>query len=155
PARDRPIRSRLSLAPRGGERTEPAPGRAAEPPAGVGGALLPVALVAADDLAQLRAIMGRQYPPHGAGAGAHYQRFGGRPFAAVADPLEDVAVGDAGGGEEDVLARAEVVGCEHAVEVVAGVERGAPLLVVPGPQPAQQLAAHRLQRRRREHPLGG
>ena len=99
--------------------------------------------------------MGRLDAADGAGAGAHHQRFGGRAFAAVADALEDVAVGDAGGGEEDVLAGAEVVGCEDLVEVVAGVDRGAPLLVVARPEPSQELAAHRLQRRRREHALGG
>ena len=75
----------------------------------------------------------------GARARAHDQRLGGRAGAAVADALEDVAVGDAGGGEEDVLAGAEVVGGEDAVEVVAGVDRRLALAVVAGPEAAEQL----------------
>src|ERR1700742_3472885 len=113
-----------------------------------------VAVLAADDLAQLVAVVRRLDAAHGARARAHHQRFGGRAFAAVADALEDVAVGHPGGGEEDVLAGAEVVGGEDLVEVVALVDRGAPLLVVTRPEPAEQLAAHRLQRRCREHALG-
>src|ERR1700733_602706 len=98
-----------------------------------------VAGLAASDLAELRAVVRRLDAAHGSGAGAHHQRFGGRAFAAVADALEDVAVGYPGGGEEDVLAGAEVVGGEDLVEVVAGVDRGAPLLVVARPEPSQQL----------------
>src|ERR1700721_1964793 len=104
-----------------------------------------VEVVGAGDVAKLRAVVRRLHATHGSRAGAHHQRFGGRTFAAVADALEDVAVGHPGGGEEDVLAGAEVVGGEDLVEVVAGVHRGAPLLVVAGPEPSQQLAAHRLQ----------
>ena len=112
------------------------------------------AVALADDRPQLRAVVGRLDPAHGARARAHHQRLGRRPGAAVADALEDVAVGDAGGGEEDVLPRAEIVAGQHPVEVVAGVDRRLALVVVAGPEPSQQLAAHRLQRRRREHALG-
>src|SRR5262249_12794632 len=106
-----------------------------------------VALLAAGDLAQLVAVVRHLNTTHNAKAKAHHQRFGGRAFAAVADALEDVAVDHPGGGEEDVLAGAEVVGGEDLVEVVAGVDRSAPLLVVARPEAAEQLAAHRLQRR--------
>src|SRR4029077_9645156 len=105
----------------------------------------------ADDLAELAPVVGRLHAAHGAGAGAHHQRFGGCAFAAVANALEDVAVGDAGGGEEDVLARAEVVGCEDLPEVVALVDRGAALVVVAGPEAAEQLPAPRLPRPPRGH----
>src|SRR6202012_3054767 len=71
-----------------------------------------VKVLGARDLAELRAVVRRLDTAHGAGAGAHHQRFGRRAFAAVADALEDVAVGHAGGGEEDVLAGAEVVAGE-------------------------------------------
>ncbi len=91
---------------------------------------------------------------HGAGAGAHHQRLGGGTVAAVANALEDVAVGDAGGGEEDVLAGAEVVGGEHAVEVVAGVDRRLALTVIARPEAAEQLPTHRLQGGGGEHALG-
>src|SRR5207342_2228447 len=91
----------------------------------------------------------------GAGAGAHDQRLGRGAGAAVADALEDVAVGHAGGREEDVVARAEVVGGEHAVEVVAGVDGGLALAVVTGPEAAEQLPAHRLEGGGGEHALGG
>ena len=47
--------------------------------------------------------------------------------------LEHVAFGDAGGGEEDVLAGYEAVLVEHLVEVVAGLERRVALLVASRP----------------------
>src|ERR1044072_5080369 len=87
-------------------------------------------------------------PAHRARARAHHQRFGAGAGAAVANALQDVAVGDAAGGEEDVVAGAEVVGCEDPVEVVAGVDRGAALLVVARPEPAEQLSPPRPARAR-------
>src|SRR3954468_15718168 len=48
---------------------------------------------------------------------------------------QQLAVGDAG-RDEEALAGDEVVGGEHATEVVPGVEGLLPLLVVLGPQPA-------------------
>ena len=39
----------------------------------------------------------------------------------------------------------QVVGAEHPVEVVAGVEGGLALVVVAGPQAALELAAHALE----------
>ena len=76
------------------------------------------------------------------------------PPAAVAHAVEEVAVADAGGDEEGVLARHEVVGGEDAVEVVPGVEGLLPLLVVLGPQPALDDPAHALDRARRDDALG-
>ena len=64
--------------------------------------------------------------------------------AEVADALEQVAVGDAGGGEEDVAAADQVVDVEDPVEVVAGVLRRLALLLVARPEPAEDLAAEDL-----------
>src|SRR5438477_7096617 len=55
----------------------------------------------------------------GAGLGAHDERFGGGAAAVVVDALEQFAVGDAGGGEEGVVAGHEDLGGQHLLEVVA------------------------------------
>ena len=54
--------------------------------------------------------------------------------APVANALEQLAVGDAGGREVHVVAADEIVDGEHLVEVVPEVERGAALVVVAGPR---------------------
>ena len=74
--------------------------------------------------------------------------------ALVAHALQDVAVGHAGGGEEDVLALDEVVVGEHALEVVAGVHRGLALVVVARPQAPDLPAADALDRRGGDDALG-
>ena len=55
-----------------------------------------------------------------------------RAAGAVADAAHQLAVGDAGGDEEAVVAGDEVVGGEHevGVEVVAGVDGALALVVV-------------------------
>src|SRR5680860_1378156 len=85
---------------------------------------------------------------------AHHQTLRRRAVTPVAHPLEQVAVGDARRGEEHVLARDEIVGPEHAVEVVAGVECGAPFVVVAGPEATDDLSTERFERRGRDHPFG-
>src|SRR6187551_3956758 len=92
------------------------------------------AVALADDRPQLGAIVARMDAAHRAGTGAHHQRFGSGPRTAVANALQDVAVGDAAGGEEDVVTGAEVVGCEDTVEVITRVDRRAALLVVARPE---------------------
>src|SRR6187397_3428244 len=67
------------------------------------------AVTLADHGAQLGAVVAGLDAAHGARARAHHQRFGAGAGAAVAHALQDVAVGDTAGGEEDVLAGAEVV----------------------------------------------
>jgi hypothetical protein len=62
------------------------------------------------------------------------------------DAPQQLAVGDAGGGEEAVVAGYQVVGAEHLFEVVAGVDRELAFLLVARPEPALQLAAHALER---------
>ena len=98
--------------------------------------------VAGGELAQLRAVVARLDAPHRARAAAHDERLGARPARArVADALEHVAVGHAGGREEAVVAAHEVVLREHAVDVVAGVDRRLALVVVARRQPPDQPAA--------------
>ena len=89
------------------------------------------------------------------GPRAHDDRLGRRRrAAAVADALQDVAVGDAGGREEAVVAADEVVLVQLAVEVVAGVERGLALVVVARPEAADEAAADRLDRGGGDDALG-
>ena len=66
---------------------------------------------------------------------------------------QQVAVGHAGGAEEDVVAAHEVVGVQDAVEVVAGIDGLPALGVVLRPQPSLQLAADALQRAGRDDAL--
>ena len=90
-------------------------------------------------------------PADRAAARAHHQRVGGRAAGAVADAAHQLAVGDAGGHEEAVVAGDEVVGGEHevGVEVVAGVEGALALVVVLRPEPALDDAAECTSSRRR------
>ena len=71
---------------------------------------------------------------------AHDERLGGGPEVVVADALEQLAVGDPGGGEEAVVPAHQVVGGEHRVEVVAGLDGRRRSLVVAGPQASLDLA---------------
>ena len=59
-----------------------------------------------------------------------------------------------GGGEEAVVPLDEVVGGEHGLEVVAGVERRGPLLFVAGEEPPLDLATHALERGGGQHAFG-
>ncbi len=95
------------------------------------------------DLFQLLERVRRLDAAHRSAAGAHDDRVRRRAVARVADAAEERAGGDAGGGEEDVLAADKVVGGQHPVEVVAVVHEALALLVVPGPE----LALDRRRRR--------
>ena len=65
-----------------------------------------LAVAPAGDLAQLGPVVARLHGAHRPGARAHHQRLGrGVAVVQVADALQQVAVGDAGGGEEDVAPR--------------------------------------------------
>jgi hypothetical protein len=75
---------------------------------------------------------------------AHHQALRAGAVAPVAHAAEEVAVADAGGREEHVVALDEVVGREHLVEVVTHVERGAALVAVAWPQPPLDRAAQTL-----------
>src|ERR687886_686737 len=63
-----------------------------------------------------------------AALGAHHERVSAGAAGAVADAAQELAVGDPGGDEEDVVAPDEVVRAEHPVEVVPGVQRPSLLL---------------------------
>src|SRR5215204_2483654 len=86
---------------------------------------------------------------------AHRQRLGQHLVGPEADPAQELAVGDAGGGEEDVVAPDQVVDGEHLVEVVAGVEGGPALVVVAGPEAAVHGAVEALEGAGGDHRLGG
>ena len=75
-----------------------------------------------------------------------------QPPDPVLHAAQQLAVGDAGGDEEDVTAH-EVVDVQHAVEVVPGVEGLLPLVVVLRPELALQRTAHALERAGGDDPL--
>ena len=88
--------------------SEPWPSRLGEPPAA--GAEPDRSAVADAERPHLGPVVAGRDPPDGARARAHDQRLGaGAAVTLIAHALEHVAVGDAGGGEEDVLAGHEVV----------------------------------------------
>src|SRR5919106_5634428 len=91
----------------------------------------------------------------GARLGAHRQGLGEGAATVEADPAEQLAVGDAGGGEEHVVAPDQVVDGEDLVEVVAGVQGGPALLVVAGPQPAEHRPVQALEGAGGDDALGG
>src|SRR5664279_5079912 len=80
---------------------------------------------------------------------------GGRAAAAVADALQQLAVGNAGGDEEHVVRTHEIIRGQHAGQVVPGVEGALALLVVTGPQPALDDAAQALHRTGRDDAFRG
>src|SRR5690242_8484569 len=86
---------------------------------------------------------------------AHRHRLRARAVAPVAHALQQIAVADAGGAEEHVVAGDEVVLREHPVEVVAGVERGLALGVVARVQSTEDLAPDALERGGGDDALGG
>src|SRR4051812_41407818 len=76
------------------------------------------------------------HPADGAGRGAHDDALGRDPVAAPLDPLEQRAVGDAGGGE-DAVALGEILEVVDAVELGHAPARGAGALgIVAEQQPA-------------------
>src|SRR4051794_36415296 len=74
----------------------------------------------AAECADLGAIVACGDAPHRARAGTHDERLGrGTGRALVADALKDIAVGDAGGGEEAVVALDEIVDGQDLLDFVA------------------------------------
>ena len=78
-----------------------------------------------------------------------------RPSSSDADAVEQVAVGDAGRGEEGVVAADQVVGLEHPGEVVARLLCGLALGVVGRPEAPEDAPAEALDRGGRDHSFGG
>ena len=64
---------------------------------------------------------------HGATARSHHQALGLRPARTETHPAQQFAVGDAGGGEERIVAADQIVGGEHGVDVVAARQGGSAL----------------------------
>ena len=86
----------------------------------------------------------------------HHQRVRPRAAAEEADALEEVAGRDAGRGEDEVLARGEVLGAVDAALVAVAHPRAAlALLVVAIPEAGLDLAAEAAQGRRGDHALRG
>ena len=64
------------------------------------------------------------------------------PNSWYCDAVEQLAVGDPRGGEEAVVALHQVVGGQHGVEVVPGLDGGRPLRLVARVEPPLDLPAH-------------
>src|SRR5215210_2814766 len=94
-------------------------------------------------------------PADGPGAGAHHDRLGLDAAAADADAAEKRAARDAGGSDEDVVPRDQVVGREDAVDVVPALDELLPLLVVPRPELALDRPAEALDRGSGDDAFGG
>src|SRR5690606_4137494 len=92
----------------------------------------------------LQAVEGVDHPD-GAALGAHHDRLGVRAAAAVSHTAQEVAVGDSGCGEEDVVPANQVVGVQHAIQVVALGDRLLPLLLIARPQLRLNGAANALE----------
>src|SRR5215207_8833682 len=61
--------------------------------------------------------------PNGARAGPHHDRLRLDALAADSHAAQEDAAGDAGRRDEDIVARNQIVGRQHAVEVVARVQQ--------------------------------
>ena len=79
----------------------------------------------------------------------------GRAVGGVPDTLHELAIGDAGGAEEDVVAGDQIGGGQHPVEVMARIEGLAALGLVARPQPGLDHAAQAADRARRDDALRG
>ena len=76
------------------------------------------------------------------------------PRRSKRTPRRQLAVGDAGGGEEHVVAPDQVVDVQDLLQVVAGVEGGLALVVVAWPQPAVHGPVEALEGAGGDHRLG-
>ena len=92
-------------------------------------------------LAQLLETVVRVDHANGAGFATHHDGLRAGAAAVVTDAAQEVTVGDAGGAEEDVLARDEIFGGQDPIEIVTGVD-GLLTLFVVGGGPACPAAIH-------------
>src|SRR5512140_2192978 len=93
-----------------------------------------LAVLAAGEALELVERVRRLDPADGAGPRTHHDRVGYRAVRQIADAAQQGSGRNAGRGHENVLSGNEVVGRQHTVEVVAGVDQLLALLVVAGPQ---------------------
>src|SRR5690606_17764465 len=91
--------------------------------------------------------------PDGAALGAHHDGLGVGAAGAVAYPSQQVTGGDPGGYEEAVVPLDQLVGGQHAVQVVAGRPGLLPLGVIARPEPGVQRPTHALERAGGHDPL--
>src|SRR5690625_3134131 len=124
-----------------------APGSCAPPAAAGGSGVEPAAPL-------LDAVLGFD-GAHGPGGRAHHDRFGDHVGGVVAHAAQQVAVGDAGGGEVAVVGGDQIVGGQHALQIVAGVDGLLSFLVVLGGEPALEHAAGGLDGAGGDDALGG
>src|SRR6187431_1606857 len=92
--------------------------------------------------------------PHGARARTHHDRLGLDRRLADAHAPQERAAGDAGRGDEDVVAPHEVVVRKYLVDLEARLDERRPLAVVAGPEAALERAAEALDRRGRDDAFG-
>src|SRR5262249_40789279 len=90
----------------------------------------------------------------GARARTHDDGVRDRAAGDVANPLQERAARDPGGGHEDVLAGDQVVGREDAIDVVAGVVEVLAFVVVAWPEAALHAATQALEGGRGDHAFG-
>src|SRR5690625_1530981 len=124
-----------------------APGSCAPPAAAGGSGVEPAAPL-------LDAVLGFD-GAHGPGGRAHHDRFGDHVGGVVAHAAQQVAVGDAGGGEVAVVGGDQIIGGQHALQIVAGVDGLLSFLVVLGGEPALEHAAGGLDGAGGDDALGG
>lgn len=93
--------------------------------------------------------------PHGSRPGAHDEGLRAGAPGVVVHTAEEVAVGDARGREKAVFAPGQAVDTQNFVEVPAPGRCFVALLLVPGPELALHAAAHALEGRCGDDPLGG
>src|SRR6202011_508236 len=91
---------------------------------------------------------------HRARRGAKDHRLRVRVHVLVANSLQQLSGGDAGGSEEDVLARAKVVEVENLIGVVAFLDGDLALLGVANVELRLHVATDRLDGARREYAFG-
>src|SRR5215217_1396456 len=78
---------------------------------------------------------------NGPGSRSHHERLRRRTLREIMDPFEQLPVGDAGGGEEDVVPCHQVVAGQLPPDVDRLLLRDLALLVVPRPEPTLDVAA--------------
>ena len=92
--------------------------------------------------------------PDSSGLRAHHDRLGGAAAAVVLDALQQVAVGDSGGAEEDVLTGHQIFCGEYLIQVITGIERLLAFGVVGRRQLGLDGSAHAPDGRRGDDALG-
>src|SRR2546425_6493276 len=99
-------------------------------------------------------VMARIDTTERARTAARDQGFGLRPVHVVLHALQDLAIGNAGRGEEDIVTADQVIDAQHSIEVGAGSLGLLLFFGVAGVELALNLSAQAFERRRGQHGLG-